>query len=61
MIEKIQREQGPEIVTMQAWLDDWNARNAGSAMSLEQAQGIQGLFSLDKAPAPSGYAASRVR
>ncbi|WP_170218411.1 DUF305 domain-containing protein [Pseudonocardia saturnea] len=45
MTEKIQREQGPEIEKMQSWLAAWNA---GPAMSLEQAQGMQGLLS----PAP---------
>lgn len=45
MTEKIQREQGPEIATMQSWLDAWNA---GPAMSLEQARGMQGLLSPDE-------------
>lgn len=45
MTEKIQREQGPEIATMQSWLGAWNA---GPAMSLEQAQGMQGLLSPDE-------------
>ena len=44
MTEKIQREQGPEIEKMQSWLAAWNA---GPAMSLEQAQGMQGLLSPD--------------
>lgn len=44
MTEKIQREQGPEIATMQSWLATWNA---GPAMSLEQAQGMKGLLSPD--------------
>lgn len=44
MAEKIQREQGPEIAMMQSWLANWNA---GPAMSLKQAQGMQGLLSQD--------------
>ena len=44
MTEKIQHEQTPEIATMQSWLAAWNA---GPAMSLEQAQGMDGLLSPD--------------
>lgn len=60
MTEKIQREQGPEIATMQSWLDAWNA---GPAMSLEQAQGMQGLLSredLTKLAQTDGVAASKL-
>lgn len=60
MTEKIQREQGPEIATMQSWLGAWNA---GPAMSLEQAQGMQGLLSPDdlaKLEQAGGAAASQL-
>lgn len=60
MTEKIQREQRLEIATMQSWLGAWNA---GSAMSLEQAQGMQGLLSPDDLAAlehADGAAASKL-
>ncbi len=44
MAEKIQREQRPQIQTMQSWLNAWNA---GPAMSLEQARGMEGLLSAE--------------
>lgn len=60
MTEKIQREQTPEIATMRSWLGAWNA---GPAMSLEQAQGMQGLLSPDELGAlerADGAAASKL-
>lgn len=60
MAEKIQREQRPQIQTMQSWLNAWNA---GPAMSLEQARGMQGLLSVEdlaKLERAGGTAASKL-
>lgn len=45
MAEKIKSAQGPQIEKMRSWLNAWNA---GPAMSIEMARGMQGVLSSEE-------------